>query len=155
MIREEAERILPVAVGAAFAYITAPGNWPRYWPGLTRVHGPAGARWRRPGDRVVVGMRLLGREVALQMTLLKFDEGRLMRYTSRQRGLPDALHERHFEAAPGGCRYRLAVTFAPRTGLAGLYDRLVVRRAVARALHHTLVNLAALLGGGDVPPALP
>jgi uncharacterized protein YndB with AHSA1/START domain len=45
MVRVEAGRILPISVEAAFAYITAPGNWPRYWPGLVRVHDQAGARW--------------------------------------------------------------------------------------------------------------
>jgi hypothetical protein len=44
-----------------FDYIVEPRNWPEYWPGLMRVQ--PGSRWREPGDRALVTMRLLGRTV--------------------------------------------------------------------------------------------
>jgi hypothetical protein len=60
----------------------------------------------------------------------------LVTYLSRQPGLPDAHHERHFHC-PRGFEYRLVVSYALRTGFVGLFDRSVVRRAVTRALHKT------------------
>ena len=66
-----------------------------------------------------------------------------MEYRSTQRGLPDARHERHFEAAETGFRYRLVVEYEPRPGLRGVYDRVLVRRAVDRALRQTVANLEA------------
>ena len=62
-------------------------------------------------------------------------------YVSVQRGLPDARHERHFEDADGDLSYRIVVSYTPRPGWRGLIDRLLVRRAVARAARNTLANL--------------
>ena len=142
-MRVERERVLGVTVEEGFAFITDLSNWPRYWPGLVRVE-PA-SRWSEPGDEARVVTRLLGREVELQMTLERFERNRLVEYESRQRGLPDARHERHFVPADGGFRYRLVVEYEPRSGLRGPYDRVLVRRGVERVLDETLVNLAAIL----------
>jgi hypothetical protein len=89
--------------------------------------------------------RLLGREVELHMTLRRFEPNRLVEYESRQRGLPDARHERHFGTADGGFRYRLVVEYEPRSGLRGLYDRMLVRRGIERVLDETIANLASIL----------
>ena len=122
-----------------FDYITEPRNWPEYWPGLMRVE--PGSRWQAPGDRARVTMRLLGRAVALEMTLRTFEPCELVEYTSVQRGLPDARHERAFSAAGDGFDYRLAVEFAPRASLRGVLDRVVLRRAIERTLKRTVANL--------------
>ncbi len=122
-----------------FDYITEPRNWPEYWPGLMRVE--PGSRWQAPGDRARVTMRLLGRAVALEMTLRTFEPCELVEYTSVQRGLPDARHERAFSAAGDGFDYRLAVEFAPRASLRGVLDRVVLRRAIERTLQRTVGNL--------------
>ncbi len=122
-----------------FDYITEPRNWPEYWPGLIRVE--PGSRWQAPGDRARVTMRLLGRAVALEMTLRTFEPCELVEYTSVQRGLPDARHERAFSAAGDGFDYRLAVEFAPRASLRGVLDRVVLRRAIERTLQRTVANL--------------
>ena len=122
-----------------FDYITEPRNWPEYWPGLIRVE--PGSRWQAPGDRARVTMRLLGRAVALEMTLRTFEPCELVEYTSVQRGLPDARHERAFSAASDGFDYRLAVEFAPRASLRGVLDRVVLRRAIERTLKRTVANL--------------
>jgi hypothetical protein len=122
-----------------FDYIVEPRNWPEYWPGLIRVQ--PGSQWRAPGDRVRVVMRLLGRNVELEMTLRTFDPYRLVEYTSIQHGFPDVRHERGFSAAGDGFEYRLVVEFEPRTGLRGALDRWLVRRAIERTLHRTVVNL--------------
>ena len=44
--------------------------------------------------------------------------------------MPDARHERLFDDVGGRLHYRIAVELEPR----GLYDRIVVRRGIARAL---------------------
>jgi len=51
--------------------------------------------------------------------------------------LPDLQHERRFDDAGGELQYRATVEFTPR----GLYDRFIVRRAIARALRTTIANL--------------
>ena len=122
-----------------FAYITEPRNWPEYWPGLIRVE--PGSRWQAPGDQARLTMRLLGRAVELEMTLRTFEPCELVEYTSVQRGLPDARHERAFSAAGDGFDYRLAVEFAPRASLRGVLDRVVLRRAIERTLKRTVANL--------------
>jgi hypothetical protein len=144
----EREQAFGVTVEEGFAFITDQANWPRYWPGFVRVE--PGARWNAPGDEARVVTRLLGREVELRMTLHRFEPNRLVEYDSRQRGLPDARHERHFAAAEGGgFRYRLIVAYEPRSGLRGLYDRILVRRGIDRALRQTLENLEAVFGARD------
>jgi hypothetical protein len=136
-----------------FDYIVEPRNWPEYWPGLIRVQ--PGSRWRAPGDRARVVMRLLGRTVELEMTLRMFDPYRLIEYTSVQQGLPDARHERGFSAVGDGFEYRLAVEFEPRAGLRGAFDRAFVRRAVQRTMQRTVANLEGRLhpvrSGGAAP----
>jgi uncharacterized protein YndB with AHSA1/START domain len=136
-MRVEAERRYDIPVRAGFEYITDQRNWPEYWPGFVRTE--PGSRWSEPGDVTRIVVRILGRAVPLEMTLRRFEPPRCVEYTSTQPGMPDARHERVFEDADGGLRYRIAVEFEPR----GLYDRIVVRRGVARALRVTLANLGA------------
>jgi uncharacterized protein YndB with AHSA1/START domain len=140
-MRLELTRRFPVPLREGFDYIVDPSHWPAYWPDLIRVQ--PGSRWREPGDRAGVVMRLLGRAVELEMTLRVFEPYRLVAYDSVQRGLPDVRHERGFAAAGDGFEYRLAVEFEPRPGLRGVVDRQFVRRAVERTLRRTLANLEA------------
>jgi uncharacterized protein YndB with AHSA1/START domain len=144
-VRIEASRTLPLDREAGFDYITNPANWPRFWPDLVDIPGLERARWEQPGDTMRLRMRLAGRLVELEMTLDEVIRPELVRYHTVQRGMPDASHERHFEAAKGGFRYRLVVAFVPRAGLAGIFDRTVVRYAAGRALRRTLDNLARSL----------
>ncbi len=144
-MRLERERRFHVPVETGFAFITDPANWPRYWPGFVRVE--PGSRWVAPGDETRLVAKLLGREVELRMTLRRFEENRLVEYDSRQPGLPDARHERHFSPAGDAFDYRLVVEYLPRGGLRGVYDRVVVRRGIERALEQTLENLRTALPG--------
>ena len=143
MIRIEAQQRFPVPLRDGFDYITAVSNWPEYWPRLVRVAPES--RWRVPGDRAGLGLRLLGWPVELEMTLDRLEPYRLVEYTSRQRGLPDARHERHFAEANGGFDYRLVVELEQRPGWRGLFDRVLVRRATERAVRETLANLEMVL----------
>lgn len=64
-----------------------------------------------------------------------------MTYTSTQSGLPDAYHERHFEPDGDGFVYRLVVEYEPRSGIAGLFDSMLVARGIRRAFERTFVAL--------------
>lgn len=155
MIRVEREHRFDVSLREGFDYITNPANWPAYWPGFVRIE--PGWRWKEPGDETRLVVRLLGREVELRMTLTRLDRYRLVEYTTVQRGLPDARHERHFGGGGGGFQYRLVVEFNPRAGLRGVYDRTLVRRGVERALRSTVESLQQELqrgsaNEGDSPP---
>ena len=141
MVRLEREHRFGVPVEAGFAFITDPGNWHRFWPGFVRIED--GSRWSTPGDETRLVTRLLGRDVELRMALLRLERNRLVEYRSTQHGLPDARHERHFAAAETGFRYRLVVEYEPRPELRGVYDRVLVRRGVDRALRQTVTNLEA------------
>jgi len=137
--RVEAVHRFDVPVERGFAFITDTANWSSYWPGFVRLE--AGSRWKEPGDTARIVTRLLGRDRELVMTLRAFEQDRLVTYTSTQPGLPDAQHERHFEADGDGFRYRLVVEYEPRSGLAGLVDRVLLPRALRRALESTITAL--------------
>ena len=141
MINVEVTHSFPVTVGDAFAYITDTQNWSEYWPGFVRIEDSERVSWDAPGDTVTVVIKLMGREVELDMTLEEFQQDSLVRYASHQRGLPPARHERRFTPAPSGFDYTLSVSFDPRPGPKGIFDRVVVKRAVASALRETTKNL--------------
>ena len=135
MNRIEAAHRFEVPVEDGFAFITDTANWPRFWPGFVRLEDDA--RWDGVGDTARLVTRLLGRERLLTMSVTAFEANRLVKYTSTQPGLPDALHERHFEPVEGGFAYRLVVEYEPRRGLAGLFDRLLLPRGISRAFQRT------------------
>jgi uncharacterized protein YndB with AHSA1/START domain len=145
-IRVEVDRRLPVSVHDGFDYITDPTNWPEYWPRLVRI--ASAVRWREPGDRACLVLRMLGREVELEMKLVRIEPYRLVEYTSEQRGLPAARHSRHFEQIDDELIYRIAVEYQPRPGWRSLFDRLMVRRAVERTLRETMANLERRFSSG-------
>ena len=130
---------LPVSVHDGFDYITDPDKWPEYWPGLVRI--TSASRWREPGDRASLVLRLLRREVELEMELVRIEPYRLVEYTSEQRGLPAVRHWRHFDQTGDDLTYRIAVEYQPRPGWRSLFDRLLLRRAIERTLRDTLANL--------------
>jgi hypothetical protein len=138
-VRIEREHEFAVGVREGFDHITDQANWSGYWPGLVRIE--PGSRWSEPGDVTRMVLRVLGRDVPMEMTLRRFEPPRLVEYTSTQDGLPDMRHERRFHDAGGRLRYRMAVEFEPR----GLYDRLVVRRVIARTMKTTIANLDGAL----------
>lgn len=134
-MRVEREQDFPVGVREGFDYITDQANWPEYWPGLVRIE--PGSRWSEPGDVTRMVLHVLRRDVEMTLTLRRFEPGRVVEYTSTQDGLPEMRHERRFVAAGESLRYRVAVEFEPR----GLYDRVIVRAAVARTMKRTIANL--------------
>ena len=139
-VRVELAHRFGVGLRDGFDYITDLGNWHEYWPGFVRVE--SGSRWSDPGDQTQLVLRLLGRETEMTMTLGRLEPYRLVEYVSEQPGLPDARHERHFsDDGSGGLAYRAVVEYAPRRGPRGVFDRVLLRRAITRALRTTVANL--------------
>lgn len=95
MKRLEAAHRYDVPVKRGFAFITDTANWSKFWPGYVRLE--EGSSWGAAGDTARLVTRLLGRERSLMMKITAFEPNRLVTYTSRQRGLPGASHERHFD----------------------------------------------------------
>ena len=147
MIRVEEHRRFAVPVERGFDYVTDTANWPAYWPDFEGVEAE---EWPAVGARAVVRLRLLGRTTELELTMRRFERPRLVEYESRQRGLPDARHQRRFEPDGDAFDYTILVEYEPRGGLAGrLLDRTVLRRAVERAARRTLDNLERELSAGQ------
>jgi uncharacterized protein YndB with AHSA1/START domain len=144
MERVEAAHRYGVPVERGFAFITDTTNWPRFWPGYVRLE--EGSSWAAVGDTARLDTRLLGRERLLTMRITAYEPNRLVAYTSTQAGLPDATHERHFEADGEGFVYRLVVAYEPRGGIAGVVDRLLLRGGVRRAFQRTFAALERELG---------
>jgi hypothetical protein len=145
MIRIELTQDFPVSPETAFAYITEMAHWQHFFPGFVRITNPAEARWGKPGDRVTVLAQLFGRKSELHMELQDFRPAESVRFVLRQRGLPDMQHERLFDATSAGCACRFVAAFEPRPGLAGLFDRFLVKRAVVRSFNSALSRLTGLL----------
>jgi hypothetical protein len=143
-IRIELQRRFDVPVADGFDYITNPANWPGYWPRLVRID--PGSRWSDPGDHARLTLRMLGRDVELDMTLVRREPNRIVEYTSVQRGLPPARHLRHFDDADGALLYRIVIEYRPRPGWRGMLDRTLVRAAITRTARETMENLQRRFG---------
>ena len=153
MVRIEAAHRFDVPVERGFAFITDIRNWSRFWPGYVRLE--EGSSWGAPGDTARLATRLLGRTRLLTMRITVFEPIRVVTYTSTQAGLPDALHERHFEPDGGGFVYRLVVAYDPRSGIAGLYDRFLLARGIRRAFQRTFMALEEELAPFQAERAAP
>jgi polyketide cyclase/dehydrase/lipid transport protein len=141
-VRVELAHRFGIGLWEGFGYITDLRNWPEYWPDLVRIE--PGSSWTKPGDRTRLVLRLFGRETEMTMTLKRIEAERLVEYTSEQGRLPRVRHERHFsDDGHGGLDYRLVVEYLPRRGALGLFDRVLLRRAVGRAMAKTVSNLEA------------
>jgi hypothetical protein len=139
MVRVELAHRYDVPVERGFAFITNTANWPKFWPGFVRLE--PSSLWGKAGDTARLVTRLLGRDRELAMTVKAFEPNRLVTYTSTQPGLPDAYHERHFEPDGDGFVYRLVVEYEPRSGIAGLFDRVLLARGIRRAFRRTFADL--------------
>jgi hypothetical protein len=145
--RVSAARRYDVSVEDAFAFITNTENWCTFWPGYVRLE--YGSRWGARGDEARVVVRLLGRTRELKMRISTFEPNRLVAYTSTQPGLPDAYHERHFQADGHGFVYRLVVEYEPRSGFARIFDTVLLPRAIRRAFELTFRALERELSSGS------
>ena len=148
--RLEAAHRYDVPVERGFVFVTDTANWSKFWPGYVRLED--GSSWGAVGDTAGLTTRLLGRERELTMTITAFEPNRLVTYNSTQPGLPDASHERHFEPDGEGFVYRVVVAYEPRSGIAALFDRLLLERGIRRAFQSTFAALERELHGGELRP---
>ncbi len=79
------------------------------------------------------------------MTLDEFVPYDRVAYSSTQPGLPDFRHERLFRTDGGRLRYTLAIAYEPRSGLKGVFDRIILPRYVRASLVETMDNLDRVL----------
>ena len=117
-------------------------NWPRYLarlcPGPSPVRGGA-PRATRPAS----SFGFFGREVELRMTLRRASRRTDWSSTRAPRaGCPMRITSDTSLRPNGGLLYRLVVEYEPRAGLRGLYDRLLLRRGVERALRQAVMSIA-------------
>jgi hypothetical protein len=119
----------PVSVGDAVAYITDTRNWKAFLPNFVRLHDPTRIKRDTLVDKVTVVIRLPSRDVQVSTMLGKYEQDSRVPDVSRQKGLPDAKHERHFKAVPEGFAFRPVGVFETRSGLAALVERFVERAA--------------------------
>jgi Polyketide cyclase / dehydrase and lipid transport len=147
LTRIESAHRYAVPVERGFGFITNTDNWPKFWPGFVRLE--PGSSWGARGDTAHLVIKILGRERELAMTVTGFEPNRLVTYTSTQPGLPDARHERHFEADGDGFVYRLVVEYEPRGGIKGVLDRILLPRGIKRAFARTFEALDRELAAGS------
>ena len=148
--RLEAAHRYDVPVERGFVFVTDTANWSKFWPGYVRLED--GSSWGAVGDTARLTTRLLGRERELTMTITAFEPNRLVTYDSTQPGLPDASHERHFEPDGEGFVYRVVVAYEPRSGIAALFDRLLLEQGIRRAFQSTFAALERELHAGELRP---
>ena len=93
------------------------------------------------------------------MTLARFEHGRVVEYTSEQRGLPAARHWRHFQEADGAFAYRIVIEYSPgRGGVAcstGRSSGTRSRTARAKPYATSKADSASNANRQTAPPALP
>lgn len=141
MVHIEMAHTFPVSASEAFAYISNINNWAEYWPNFIRFEDKESARWNKPGDEATIVLKLLYRERAMTLMMDEFQQNAFVAYHSRQDGLPNAKHKRFFEPDPKGMTLRLVIDYEPRKGLAGLFDKFIMKRGVEGALRKTIENL--------------
>ncbi len=85
-------------------------------------------------------MKLMGKETVLQMNLHELNENRYVRYSSAQKGLPVVEHERIFEPHDRGVCYTMIMSYSPREGVKGLFDRWILKRSLQKVLKKSYQN---------------
>jgi hypothetical protein len=90
---------------------------------------------------------LLGRPVELTLILEERRPYERVVFRSEQVGLPDARHERGYDAAGDDMLYTMAVEWETRGGPVGWADRMLIPRNVRRALEESADTLERLFAG--------
>jgi hypothetical protein len=127
--------VVPLPPDEAFAFVSDPTTWPLFFAGMRSAE--PGSGWGAPGGHGRMVNRFIGKDVVSELELTEWDQPRAFRYTSRQQGRPDLDNRRTFTPVGGGTQLRGTTTLAPRPGLRGVGDRLVLRvlaRVYARAM---------------------
>lgn len=86
----------------AFAFVSDPRNWPRFFASMRSAEIIDG--WEQPGGRARLVTRFLGMDVVSDLELLEWDPPHAFRFVARQRGRPELDNRRTFTATAGGTR---------------------------------------------------
>src|SRR5215204_873625 len=86
--------VVPLPPEAAFAFVSDPTTWPRFFDALESA-GPLDG-WGAVGGRGRMTTRFLGSSVTSELELTEWDPPRAFRYTARQAGRPDLDNLRVF-----------------------------------------------------------
>ncbi len=144
------EVVVPTTQEVAFAFVSNPDNWTRFIKGLQSARGDDD--WGRVGGHGHAVLRFLGRDVRSELEITKWDPPHGFSYIMAPEGRPPVDNRRTFEAVTAGTHFVGTSTGTPRSGLAGLFDR-VQLRMVKRVMDTSLHRLATLLPNEDVEPS--
>ncbi len=151
-VRIESACTLHVNRETAWDFIVDPRNWRHYWSGVEEAPIPSDD-WPSVGATCDVNMVMLGVRRVLHTSVDQVVPGRMLMYYSNQPGLPDGLFELHFaDLAPTESRYRVVVSLWPRTGVKGLYDRVMLTWSIKRDLRNAFERLAKALENAPQVP---
>lgn len=127
--------VIPLPADEAFSFVSDPETWPSYFSSMR--DSSKDDDWGRVGGRGQMSNVVLGRRITSVIEVTVWDPPHEFRYVSRQQGAPLLDNRRVFETVPGGTRLRGTTTLTPRSGAAGLVDRvrvLALRRIFAAAM---------------------
>ena len=140
--------VVPLPPDAAFAFVSDPTTWTRFFDTLESAEPLDG--WRTVGGRGRMTTRFLGSSVTSELELTEWNPPEGFRYTARQAGRPDLDNVRVFTPAGGGTQLRGTTTIRPRRGVRGLIDR-VTLRVLARVYDKAMRRLPAAAGSAAHP----
>lgn len=132
---------LPVPPDRAFAVVSDPTMWPRFFDPMRSAHVTPG--WGRPGCTAGLVIRFMGRGVSSALEILEWDPPRSIRYVARQAGRPDLDNLRVIEPAEGGSRLVGTIRMTPRRGLLGVVDRISLQ-VLQRVFDAAMAKLPAV-----------
>ena len=118
--------VLPLPPDEAFAFLSDPSTWPRFFREL--VSATAGPGWGTVGGQGRMVPRVGPLRLPVELELTAWEPPRAFRYTARRPGSPDLDNERVLSpVADGGTRLTATTTLRPRPGPLGVLDRVTLR----------------------------
>ena len=141
-MRFEETRTMPIELKKGWDYISDFRRWPDFYAGVDQIVDPDSCAWAKMGDRVQFTYRLLGRKIEGVATLDVFDEGSLVKFTTRIPVLPDVIQEWHYTDLDDHFILRVVLETEGATSFMGrLIDGTLLPNALGRDLQRTMDNL--------------
>jgi carbon monoxide dehydrogenase subunit G len=110
--------VLAVPIEEAFAFVSDPKSWPRFFPGVEEVVPMDD--WGAVHGRARMTTRFMGKRVHSELELVEWEAPVRFRYVMRQEGRPSLDNLRIFEEVSEGTRLTGTTVVALRAGLVGL-----------------------------------
>ncbi len=144
-MRFEETRTMPVELKKGWDYISDYRRWPDFYSGIDHIVEPDLCAWSEVGDSVRFRYRLLGRTVEGTATLDAYDEGKLVKLTTKIPALPDVVQEWHYTDLHDHFILRVVLETDGVTSFMGrLIDGTLLPRALEKDLNRTMDNLEAI-----------